>query len=888
MTKKNQFCEFDDLSNEADVEQIFVRRLIEFLGYQDNQIRPKDSLTKLIVGGMRGKTAIYKPDFAMKLNDKVRWIFEAKSPAENLGDHIWQPRGYCDLLNGQYKSENPIRYFVLSNGIKTRLYQWDVTDPLLELDFDDFTSGNKRFSQLIDFLSPRSFANSKSKIQETLHRLEKRPLEDVNSAFAWCHQHIYKKDNISQAAAFTEFVKVVFLKLLSDRHIRDKYPNILAEEVIDIPIDDVMFSMHWIEEQEKQTPNPLDTIRFHDFIESMEREIQKGKRKRIFSVDERINLSPETIRGVVGKIEHIFLFGIDVDLNGRLFETFLNATMRGKDLGQFFTPRSIIELGVKLARLRVHVPLDNGSYYTDVVLDGCCGTGGFLIDALTDMWNKVNRNSSLDDNEKEKLRKRIANNQVFGIDIGREPPLARIARLNMYLHGDGGSSIYQIDTLDKDIRDKEADSPEIAMEKSQLRQIFKPEGFADVVLTNPPFAKAYERSIQSEAQVLDKYAIGIKPGGEKRLSLKSSLMFIERYHDLLKIGGKLITVIDDGILSGDKYNEFRSYIRDHFIVKAIISLPGDAFQRSKARVKTSLLIAEKRDPNIEQRQPPVFMYACEYVGIDDSARQRTLPIDRINREAAIKEIQDTEEQFTAFLEGKGASKYIVQPEKITDRLDVKSCLLVSGRMAKTWTKQGIGILTLEDLAELKTFNEDDIIDTKETDDFVTALIVRYEGFAESGDEFIASETNYPYLYRVHSGDIVISNIAANYGSIAVVSKELDGCVVSSEYTVLTAKKEIDPIVVWLLLRSPEARAEMLLRATGISRNRIKWETIKTMKFPKPDDSIIENVTNLTKLAEKAEHQAEQHRNDAREAIEMPLQLSNEEALRILRAFKPPR
>jgi len=44
----------------------------------------------------------------------------------------------------------------------------------------------------------------------------------------------------------------------------------------------------------------------------------------------------------VRRLEHTFLFGIDVDLNGRLFETFLSATMRGKDLGQFFTPRSIV------------------------------------------------------------------------------------------------------------------------------------------------------------------------------------------------------------------------------------------------------------------------------------------------------------------------------------------------------------------------------------------------------------------------------------------------------------------------------------------------------------------------------------------------------------------
>ena len=77
MSIKNQFCQLADLKNEADVEQSFARRLIEFLGYSDNQIRPKDSLTQLTVGGMRGVEAQYRPDFAIKINEKVRWIYEA-------------------------------------------------------------------------------------------------------------------------------------------------------------------------------------------------------------------------------------------------------------------------------------------------------------------------------------------------------------------------------------------------------------------------------------------------------------------------------------------------------------------------------------------------------------------------------------------------------------------------------------------------------------------------------------------------------------------------------------------------------------------------------------------------------------------------------------------
>jgi hypothetical protein len=52
---KNQFCESDSLGNEAGVEQNFVRRLLQDLGYSDAEILPKRILDALVVGGMRGQ-----------------------------------------------------------------------------------------------------------------------------------------------------------------------------------------------------------------------------------------------------------------------------------------------------------------------------------------------------------------------------------------------------------------------------------------------------------------------------------------------------------------------------------------------------------------------------------------------------------------------------------------------------------------------------------------------------------------------------------------------------------------------------------------------------------------------------------------------------------------
>lgn len=61
-----------------------------------------------------------------------------------------------------------------------------------------------------------------------------------------------------------------------------------------------------------------------------------------------------------------------------MFETFLNATVRGKGLGQFFTPRGVVHYMVESTPLHVRVNKANEiSENIPFVFDGCCGSGGF-------------------------------------------------------------------------------------------------------------------------------------------------------------------------------------------------------------------------------------------------------------------------------------------------------------------------------------------------------------------------------------------------------------------------------------------------------------------------------------------------------------------------------
>ncbi|MDU8571957.1 N-6 DNA methylase [Pseudomonas syringae] len=889
----NKYCSVSNLNNEADVEAFLILPFLQDLGFEHKHIKPKKSLQELSVKTMASRRAVmYRPDFAIKIGKYIRMIVEAKAPTESLDSHVLQARDYCATLNGEHIDRKPVQFYLLSNGHLTRLYKADYNEPIVEVRFGDFQNSSNVYKKIISLIGIDSLSKTEFKASLVpMLELRKAPLKDVNEAFAWCHQYIYKTDNISQGAAFMEFVKIIALKLLSDRHVRDNYKGAQDSDVFHVPLSEVRFSKALLSEQQKHTPNPLSTIWFSDFIKEMEHEIATKKKKRIFEPTDQINLSPETISGVVEKLEGLFLFGIDADLNGRLFETFLSATMRGKDLGQYFTPRSIVKLGVGLARLKVNPTTPD---LTDRVYDGCCGTGGFLIDVLADMWEKTNKNSAISEVAKEGLRHKIANEHIYGADIGRDPNLSRIGRLNMYLHGDGGSSIYNVDALDKNIPDNRADKPELAEEKSQMRDIGnRVGGFFDVVITNPPFAKKYSlakaKSKDEEStasRILGQYVLRSFDGGKARSELRSNLMFMERYCDLLKKGGRLITVIDDGILSGKDYAWFRSWLRQEFLINAVVSLPGDAFQRSMARVKTSYLVLTKKTSESET-QPNVFMYPCIYVGIDDPARARTLPIDAKNRDLAKQEITDVLIAYEDFLSGK-KSIYSVDSSKVADRLDVKHCFMEPGSNISTWVKSGLNIIPLSEAVEPKRFDTEDVLDCASHAETETPLIVRYDGSSEAGSQIFPAETQHARLYRVAAGDIVISNIAASYGSISVVPEELGGCVVSSEYTVLTSKAGFEPRMLWAILRSPVVLSEILLVATGANRTRVKWDAIENLMIPYPIAAVeAEFVSSLMK-ADREEKTARKAKHDKIEQVITDLQLHTVDADTILAAFKPPK
>lgn len=236
------------------------------------------------------------------------------------------------------------------------------------------------------------------------------------------------------------------------------------------------------------------------------------------------------------------------------------------------------------------------------------------------MSAKIDRNPSLSSLDRDVLHRNLRGENLWGIDAGKDPQMARIARLNMLLHKDGGSRIYFADALDKQLRVESGLPLQTKMEIEELRGNLTSKKFS-CVLSNPPFSMTYERKKPNERAVLADYALATTASGKPRSSLRSSVMFLERYWDLLTDDGRLITVMDESVLNTLTSRPFREYILNKFVLKAVISLPRNTFVKAQGTVKTSVLYLRKKLDQSET-QPDVFMAICGNVGHSDAGKER--------------------------------------------------------------------------------------------------------------------------------------------------------------------------------------------------------------------------------------------------------------------------
>lgn len=152
-------------------------------------------------------------------------------------------------------------------------------------------------------------------------------------------------------------------------------------------------------------------------------------------VDAKKNESPlaHIIRDLHTHVQPFIKDHFDFDIIGSFYGEFIRYTGGdGKGLGIVLTPKHITDLFADLAKLNKN----------SVVLDICCGTGGFLISAMKRMIDGVSADE----------RQHILEHSLIGIE--QEPQMFALAVSNMILRGDGKTNLYQGDCFDDAIFSK--------------------------------------------------------------------------------------------------------------------------------------------------------------------------------------------------------------------------------------------------------------------------------------------------------------------------------------------------------------------------------------------------------------------------------------------------
>ncbi|MBQ3481448.1 MAG: N-6 DNA methylase [Oscillospiraceae bacterium] len=809
------------------METRLLAKLFSDLGYPDRNIIPKKHIKPLKIHD--GRTSSMKEvDFLLAdSSGNPRIVVEAKDPNINILDAWGQAASYALSYNRDKLSDNQkIKWLLISNGHVTGLFPHDSITPIVTLQLSDFASGTPPYVTLRTYIKYGAVTEKK----KTTLAFESLPPQRLNLLFAESHNLVWKKEKLAPADAFFEFCKFIFIKIQEDKK-RESLPPETESYMIPLTED-------WLKAQSTTSNHPVRDILFKNLHDELEEAIHTKHKRRIFEKNETLRLSASTCSDLIKKFQTVNLSSIDEDLNGRMFEVFLAASIRGKDLGQFFTPRPVVDFMTRVALRNVDIKKP------PKVLDACCGTAGFLIEVMAYLTGRLRNDTRLTDVERDKIRKEICEECLYGVEANER--VARIARINMYLHGDGGSHIYNGDGLDIDLQVTPDMTPEQKEEVLEFKERIVP-GTFNLILTNPPFSMNYSASNEDEKRILKQHSLT-----SEESSAKSSILFLNRYFELLADDGEMLIVLDDTVINGKTYERVREWILDKFIILGVHSLPFNAFFKAKANIKTSILHLRKKK-SANEHQNAVFMSISNNIGHDNSLRdtpfrnnltetliaylewQRTGILNPVNRDNAdkaenlecpqqywltdAKEI--TTERFDAFFycpdlkktlktieqAGNEQKVNVVRGASLTRREKLKTA-------EKALMKEKGGLFRYIEIGDVTQYG----------------LITKYvEGLFE--DLPTRGE------YQIHTGDILLALNNSSRGTVVLVPPEFDNAICTSGFLVIVPANEDEGLLLWYTLRSELCRKQIYYLAQTASQPELKIEAWnKYFLIPMPTGS----------------------------------------------------
>lgn len=780
---KDQFLNNYNLSlliSEADVELKVVSPILNIIGYNKNDIYMRYPVTF-----NQGRENVKKEaDMVIKKDGKPYIVIENKKITEKITDDvIGQLDSYAFGLSCKYGVVCNGKMFIvrtyLEGNQKVEIYRSTIP----EIDFEMLYALLGK-EDLLDLSLNKIIEKSKNK-----------QAQDFSTTLKRIHKNIRDTDKLDPTGAFDGWSKLLFMKIYEEKW-TEKHGI-------------VRFDYETFKNEKKKG-------KAESYINDTFMETKKAFPKIFEDENEQIGLSIEAIEKILEELDGQKILDIPYDIKGKAFEIFLSSTFRGKGLGQFFTPRPVVDMMVSIVNPSIN----------DRFLDPACGTGGFLIRVYNEIANKIENMSSSElfsmHKTKEEIKENIKTNNFFGIDA--EPRAAKTAKMNMIMWGDG-ENVYRGNGLGDYAKNGEK----------------YPFGTNDIslILANPPFG-----AVEKEDSILQKYNLFM----ENKIT-KTECLFVERALKCLNDKGKLAIVLPDSILGSNSMRPVREMIKNETNIKAIISLPPHTFSISGVQtINSSVVYLEKKSKSQKSETDyPIFMAVAQNIGYDATGRKTV----RNNEKTDLDIISETYKKYlnneiiinNDYVEINKTS-FVVNSSLIEDRIDSRYYWFMHELNKKEFERVPLdNYITIQNNKVSPSNNPDNYYD-------ILTVSNKYGVYLDEEDpkkcNVLGEDFNQKYK-EIKTGDIVYNPYRINVGSIGIVDKEYNGKIVSGAYVVFRTKNGLNAQTLLSLFKHPFYKLYIDVLATGSIRNNFSDKNLKEIYIPK---TLIGDNENLNEKFEK--------------------------------------
>lgn len=570
---EGKVCDYIDGKFRNDTPEEYVRqtiekRLINEHKYDRNQVSVEYTI-QIGSGKKRADLVIFPDAKVEKTQENIKIIIECKSEkieANNAKDGVSQLKSYMSACpNAEWGMwTNSKEKFVFKKYV-------DESGSIQFMDYNDIPSAD---GNLDDVNRPKRTT------------LKNATDDNLLFTFKTCHNHIYVNEGMQKQPAFFELLKVIFCKIEDERNI----PK---------PLD-----FYATSEERSNLDGQLTVKNRIDRI--FDRVKKEKKNAKIFEPNDSIKLLPRTLSYIVSELQKYSLLNTRIDIKGKAYEEIVGANLRG-DRGEFFTPRNVMNMVVEM----INPTMD------EKVLDSSCGTGGFLVTAMTHAMKQLEidfikdtgkEKDDWDDYEKRIFQDKISDmamNNYYGFDIN--PDLVKATKMNMVMNNDGSGNILQTNSLlpphewTDDFKTRLSNALQIKKESIKNKNDI---AFFDVIVTNPPFGSKIpikDHAILNQFELARIWTQNKKSGkwvmtDRYQSSVSPEILFIERCYQFLKPGGRMGIVLPDALLGSPGTGYIREWLIKNTKIIASIDLHEDTFQPGNG-TQTSVLILQKKTPD---------------------------------------------------------------------------------------------------------------------------------------------------------------------------------------------------------------------------------------------------------------------------------------------------